>query len=86
MAADAGHESCAALIRSWPSLRNQIAVKLSVNTLKRQGLYDAIRETPNNDLTKGEFAFKVLEMMMSCKMEPLVEDLIKCVGTKIGLA
>jgi hypothetical protein len=59
----------------------QNAVKLSVKTLKREGAYaNIIEDTPTNDLSKSMFAFKVIEMMTSCGMEPLADELVSYVG------
>ena len=59
----------------------QVAVKLSVKTLKREGAYANIIETTStNDLSKQMFAFKVIEMMSSCGMEPLADELVSYVG------
>jgi len=59
----------------------QVAVKLSVKTLKKEGTYaDQIADTPTNELSKTMFAFKVMEMMTSCGMEPLADELVSYVG------
>jgi len=59
----------------------QNAVKLSVKTLKKEGAYaNIIEDTPTNDLSKPMFAFKVIEMMTSCGMEPLADELVSYVG------
>lgn len=59
----------------------QVAVKLSVKTLKKEGAYaDQIADTPTNELSKTLFAFKVMEMMTSCGMEPLADELVSYVG------
>lgn len=59
----------------------QVAVKLSVKTLKKEGAYaDQIADTPTNELSQTMFAFKVMEMMTSCGMEPLADELVSYVG------
>ena len=59
----------------------QVAVKLSVKALKKEGAYaDQIADTPTNELSKTMFAFKVMEMMTSCGMEPLADELVSYVG------
>jgi hypothetical protein len=59
----------------------QTAVKLSVKALKKEGAYaDQIADTPTNELSKTMFAFKVMEMMTSCGMEPLADELVSYVG------
>ena len=63
----------------------QNAVKLSVKTLKKEGAYaNIIEDTPTNDLSKPMFAFKVIEMMTSCGMEPLADELVSYVGVGKG--
>ena len=59
----------------------QVAVKLCVKSLKKEGAYaDQISDTPTNELSKTMFAFKVMEMMTSCGMEPLADELVSYVG------
>ena len=85
IALDRGHAGCAALLRGWPALRNQIAVKLCLDRMKREGMYEVVAATPVNELSRPLFAFKVVEMMKSCGMEPLAEDVIEYVGTNNSL-
>ena len=81
IAIDKGHHSCAELIRSWPALCNQNTAKLCIDKLKKQGYYDVVRRTADNDLPKHLFVFRVVEMMKMCGMESLAEHLIGFVGT-----
>ena len=83
LATSKGHLGCVKILEEWPSKQNQVAVKLCVSELKKQGTYEAIRETPNNELTKPQFAFKVIEMMKSCCMYGLADNLIEYVGTNV---
>ena len=85
-AIDKGHQSCAELIRSWPALQNQNTAKLCIDKLKKQGYYDVVRRTADNDLPKHLFVFRVVEMMKMCGMEPLAEHLIGFVGTSPNCA
>jgi len=62
----------------------QVAVKLSVKQLKKDGAYGAIEATSANDLSESMFAFKVIEMMTSCGMEPLADELVSYVGVGKG--
>ena len=55
-------------------------MKLCISELKKQGMYEAIKDTPNNELTKPQFAFKVIAMMKSCCMYGLADNLIEYVG------
>lgn len=69
----------------WRQLQSaeplQTAVKLSVKALKKQGAYAYhITDTPTNELSKAMFAFKVIEMMTSCGMEPLADEVVSYVG------
>ncbi len=72
------------ILEEWPAFCNQVAVKLCVSQLKRDGMYEVIKNTPNNELSEPLFAFKVIEMMMACAMEPLAEQLIAYVGPMSG--
>ena len=45
---------------------------------------EAIKDMPNNELSRPQFVFKVIEMMMACAMEPLAEQLIEYVGPLSG--
>jgi hypothetical protein len=58
----------------------QVAVKLCVKQLKKEGTYTDVVSTQTNDLSKTMFAFKVIEMMTSCGMEPLADELVSYVG------
>ena len=80
IALDTGHKSCAELIRTWPARRNQVMAKLCLDKLRKQGYYDVVRRTANNDLPKHLFVFKVVEMMKSCCMYGLADTLIEYVG------
>ena len=84
LATSQGDLGCVKILQEWPAVRNQVAVKLCVSQMKRQGMYEAIRDTPNNELSKPQFVFKVIEMMMACAMEPLAEQLIAYVGPLSG--
>lgn len=71
-------------VRFWRQVQSAIpiqnAVKLCVKTLKKEGAYAEVSATPTNELTETMFAFKVLDMMTSCGMEPLAEDLVSYIG------
>ena len=75
--------------RFWRQIRSaksvQDTVKLCVRQMKRDGVYyDKIADVPVNDLDETMFAFKVIEMMTSCAMEPLADDLISYIGVGKG--
>ena len=76
--------------RYWRQLQSaksvQDTVKLCVRQMKRDGVYyDKIADVPANDLTETLFAFKVVEMMTSCAMEPLADDLVSYIGVGVGV-
>ncbi len=56
-------------------------MKLCIDKLKKQGYYEVIKRTVDNDLPKYLFVFRVVEMMMKYGMEPIAEHLIGFVGT-----
>ena len=71
--------------RFWRQVQSakplQDAVKLCVKSLKKDGAYDEkIADVSANDLTETMFAFKVVEMMTCCGMEPLANELVSYVG------
>ena len=73
---------------SWPviqapteSERNQIAVKLCISRLKREGMYDVVNAVPLNELSREMFVYKVLDEMMSRQMYGLAEQVVAFVGT-----
>ena len=75
--------------RYWRQLRSakplQDTVKLCVKQMKRDGVYyDKIADVPANDLNETMFAFKVIEMMTSCAMEPLADELVSYIGVGKG--
>lgn len=77
--------------RYWRQLRSakpiQDTVKLCIKQMKRDGVYyDKIADVSANDLTETMFAFKVIEMMTSCAMEPLADELVSYIGVGKGAA
>ena len=77
--------------RFWRQIRSakplQDTVKLCVKQMKRDGVYyDKIADVPANDLDETMFAFKVIEMMTSCAMEPLADELVSYIGVGKGAA
>ena len=75
-----GHLGCVRIIREWPVTSTQIAVKLCVGALQRQGMYDVVNAVPTNELSKAMFAFKVLEEMKSRQMHGLADLVVSYVG------
>jgi len=68
-------------LRQLPGAINvQNAVRLSVQQMKNDGMYDQIAGQPMNELSQPLFAFKVIEMMVSCGMKLLADELISYVG------
>ena len=63
-------------------IRNQLTVKLCINRLKKQGIYESvILKTPLiNDLEKPMFVFMVLEMMHMCGMKLLADEVVSYIG------
>ena len=68
------------LIREWPAKRNQVALKLCVSELKKQGMYEVVNAVPLNELSREMFVYKVLDEMMSRQMYGLAEQVVSCVG------
>ena len=60
--------------------RIRTTVKLSIDRLHKQGYWEVVSRTPNNDLPPYRFVFKVVEMMKMCGMQPLAEELIEFLG------
>ena len=61
--------------------RNQIAVKLCIGLLKRQGKYDVVNEVHINELSPPMFVFKVVEEMKRGNMCGLAELVVSYIGT-----
>ena len=80
-----GHAGCVSLLRKWPVLRNQIAAKLCLERVRREGMHAFVEATPTHDLTRPMFAFKVLDMFMNCMMQPQGEKVMEYVGLNIGM-
>jgi ankyrin repeat protein len=80
-----GHAGCASILRKWPALNNQLAAKLCLERMRREGMHAVVEATPTNDLSRPMFVFKVLDMMMNCMMHPLGEGIMEYVGTNVGL-
>lgn len=64
------------------AIHNQLTVKLCINRLKNQGVYESvILKTPLiNDLEKPMFVFMVLEMMHMCGMKLLADEVVSYIG------
>jgi hypothetical protein len=64
------------------ALHNQLTVKLCINRLKKQGIYESvILKTPLiNELEKPMFVFMVLEMMHMCGMKLLADEVVSYIG------
>jgi ankyrin repeat protein len=74
------HKGIALLIKMWPVGKVQIAVKLAIKQMRREGYYERIEGRDTNELTKPLFIFKVLDMMISCEMQPLANHLVEFIG------
>ncbi len=81
LAYEVGHMGCVKILREWPAKRNQIALKMCVSALKRQGMYAVVNSVGVNELSRPLFVFKVLEEMMSRQMYGLAETIVSYVGT-----
>jgi len=55
---------------------SQITTKMCISRLRTQGLTKQLAGKKMNDITQGEFAYTVIEMMMSCAMEPQAEWIV----------
>jgi hypothetical protein len=64
--------------------RNQIAVKLCIDRLQKEGMVATVQATPINELSQELFVFMVVEDMMSRKMYGLAECVVSFVGLRSG--
>ena len=55
---------------------SQITAKMCISRLKSEGLTERLAGKRMNDMTRGEFAYTVIEMMMCCAMEPQAEWIV----------
>jgi hypothetical protein len=58
----------------------QTTTKLCVSAMKKNGMTDKVLSTPLNELSQSEFAYRVLDEMMSCAWEPQAEYIVSLVG------
>ena len=59
----------------------QVTTKLCISAMKQAGATDRILSTPLNDLSPAEFAYRVIEEMMSSAWEPQAEYIVSLIGT-----
>jgi hypothetical protein len=59
----------------------QTTAKLCVLSMKKNGMTDKVLSTPLNELSQSEFAYRVLDEMMSCAWEPQAEYIVSLIGT-----
>ena len=58
----------------------QTTTKLCISAMKKKGMTDKVLSTPLNELSKSEFAYRVIDEMMSCAWEPQAEYIISLIG------
>jgi hypothetical protein len=67
--------------RPLASKELQTTTKLCVSSMKKNGMTDKVLSKSLNELSQSEFAYRVLDEMMSCAWEPQAEYIVSLIGT-----
>lgn len=58
----------------------QVAAKMCMTRMKQQGMTEKVLTTPLNELSKEEFAFRVVDEMVNCEWKAQAEYIMSLVG------
>ena len=58
----------------------QVAAKMCMTRMKRQGMTEKVLTTPLNELSKEEFAFRVVDEMVNCEWKAQADYIMSLVG------
>lgn len=69
-----------ALNAKYKSDELQVAAKMCMTRMKRQGMTEKVLTTPLNELSKEEFAFRVVDEMVNCEWKAQADYIMSLVG------
>ena len=69
-----------ALNAKYKSDELQVAAKMCMTRMKQQGMTEKVLTTPLNELSKEEFAFRVVDEMVNCEWKAQAEYMMSLVG------
>jgi hypothetical protein len=58
----------------------QVATKMCMTRMKKQGMTEKVLTTPLNDLSPEEFAFRVVDEMVNCEWKAQADYIMSLVG------
>ena len=58
----------------------QVAAKICMTRMKNQGMTEKVLATPLNELSKEEFAFRVVDEMVNCEWKAQADYIMSLVG------
>lgn len=58
----------------------QVTTKMCISNMKRNGATERVLSTPLNDLSRSDFAYRVIDEMMSCAWQPQAEYILSLIG------
>lgn len=69
-----------ALNAKYKSDELQVAAKMCMTRMKQQGMTEKVLATPLNELSKEEFAFRVVDEMLNCAWKAQADYIMSLVG------
>ena len=77
---DYGIQTLHALNKKYKPDELQVATKMCMTRMKKQGMTEKVLTTPLNDLSPEEFAFRVVDEMVNCEWKAQEDYIMSLVG------
>jgi DNA-binding HxlR family transcriptional regulator len=77
---DFGIKTLTALNNKYKPDELQVATKMCMTRMKKQGMTDKVLSTPLNELSKEDFVFRVVDEMVNCEWKEQAEYIMSLVG------
>jgi hypothetical protein len=77
---DYGIQTLHALNKKYKPDELQVATKMCMTRMKKQGMTEKVLATPLNDLSPEEFAFRVVDEMVNCEWKAQADYIMSLVG------
>lgn len=80
---DYGIQTLHALNKKYKPDELQVAAKMCMTRMKKQGMTEKVLSTPLNELSPEEFAFRVVDEMVNCEWKAQADYIMSLVGPVI---
>ena len=77
---DFGIKTLNALNKKYKTDELQVAAKMCMTRMKKQGITERVLSTPLNELSKDEFIFRVVDEMVNCEWKAQADYIMSLVG------